>query len=140
MQILISHSAKDASLAVGVGAELACAGFRVWNPAEEIAPGDNWASKIGQALDESDLMIALITPGAFDSESLRGNIQFALTSRKFEHRLVPVLVGPTFVAGKDIPWILLKLDPIYVPSPSHGFDEVVRRVRDIAGQEAHVAR
>jgi hypothetical protein len=141
MRIFISHATKDRVLASRLSGELANAGFSVWNPDEQIVPGDNWARQIGKALEESDLMVALFTPGSLDSEYVQGNIEYGLTSRHFEHRLVPVLVGyATFEAGKDVPWILLKMNPVYIQSPAGDFGEVVDRVRNIARQETNVAR
>ncbi len=102
--------------------------------------GDNWARALGNALDESDVLVALLTPGALEqTERMRRGVQDALPSRSFEHRLVPVLVGPTFAAGKDVPWILLKMDPVTVASPADGFGEVIERVRTIAAQQPHAA-
>ncbi len=46
---------------------LSDAGLKVWIPEDEILPGDNWAKKVGQALEESDLMVVLVTPQAFES-------------------------------------------------------------------------
>jgi hypothetical protein len=141
MRIFISFAAKDRELAARLSAELSHAGFAVWNPDDEIEPGDNWAKKIGEALDTSDLMVVVLTRGALESQSLRGNIQYALTSRNFEHRLIPVLVDfVTFQGGKDVPWILLKLNPVYMASASEGFDAVIGRVRAIAQQETNAAR
>ena len=138
MQIFISHAAQDKELASQLADQLSQAGFAVWNAAQDIAPGDNWAKEIGRALDESDVMVALITPGSLQSESLRGDIQYGLTSKNFEHRIIPVLVGyATLVAGKDVPWILLKMDPIYVESVSRGFGEVIKRVCEISRQETN---
>lgn len=142
MQVFISHASKDRHLASQLARELSDAGISVWDPAEEIAPGDNWAAALGKALDESDLMVALITRGALEEAGpLRWEIQYALTSKNFEERLVPVLVGlVTFEAGKDVPWILLKMHPVSVAASSDGFGEVIERVRTIAGQQINAAR
>jgi len=123
--------------------QLSQAGFAVWNATQDIAPGDNWAKETGRALDESDVLVALITQGSLKSESLRGDIQHGLTSKKFERRLIPVLVGyAAFVSVRDVPWILLKMNPVYFESASRGsqeqgFREVVNRVREIAKQETN---
>jgi hypothetical protein len=146
MRVFISYANKDRELAAKLAEQLSQAGFEVWNPAEEIAPGDNWAKKIGEALDGSDVMVVLVTRGSLESDSLRGDIQYGLTSKKFEHRVVPVLVGyVTFNAGEDVPWILLRMNPVYIGSMSNAFapeafDAVIRRVQAIAGQETNVAR
>ena len=136
MRIFISHAAKDRELASRLAVQLAHAGFSVWNAAEEIAPGDNWAKKIGEALDESDVMVALLTRGSLESETLRADIQYGLSEKKLEQRLIPVLVGfATFATGKDVPWILLKMDPVYIESPASGFQSVIERVAAIVAQE-----
>ena len=140
MRIFISHANKDRDLARTLASQLVQAGFDVWNPEEEIGPGDNWARKIGQALDECDLMIALVTRGSLELDSLRRDIEYALTSQNYERRLIPVLVDHvTFEAGKDVPWILLKMDPVYVPSRGADFAEVVNRVQAMAERDLHAA-
>jgi len=137
MKIFISHATRDSELASQLADGLFRAGFVVWNAAEEIAPGDNWAKETGRALDESDVLVAVITPGSLQSRFLQADIQYALTSKRFEHRLVPVFFGyTTFAAGKDAPWILLKMDPIYTDQ-SRGFGEIIERIREIARQETN---
>ena len=71
MRIFVSCAAKDSDIATRLRGELTEAGFAVWDPAEEISPGDNWAKEMGLALEQSDLMVVLVTRGALESESLR---------------------------------------------------------------------
>lgn len=61
MQTFISHVNQDSKLAGILASQLAQSGFNVWNPEDAIEPGDNWATKLGQALDESDVMVVLYT-------------------------------------------------------------------------------
>jgi hypothetical protein len=138
MKIFISYAREDGQLASQLADQLQRAGFSVWVDARNILPGDNWAKEMGLALEESDVMVALISKGAMQSESLRRDVQYALTAKNYDHRLIPVLVGyVTFEAGEDVPWILLKMDPIYVESGSTEFGEVVQRVGAIARQETN---
>lgn len=141
MRVFVTYASRDRELAVRLAADLSAAGLSVWNPEEDVAPGDNPANVRGKALDESDLLVALITRGALDeSELLRGEIRYALTSERFAGRLIPVLVEfGTFQAGKDVPWILLKLDPVCVSQPFDGFAEVIDRVRTVAEQQINAA-
>lgn len=133
MRIFISHSSRDRELASTLAEELEEAGFPVWNEQREILPGDNWAKKVGEALEFCDILIALVTRPEPVSESLARDVQFALTQGKnYRGRVIPVFVGvSTYEAGKEIPWILLKLDPIELASPSEGFSKVVQRIRDL---------
>ena len=77
MKVFLSHARKDSDLARQLADHLARAGFVVWSPEEEISPGDNWAKKIGKALDDSELMVILLTPKALESDFLRQDIEFA---------------------------------------------------------------
>ncbi len=116
------------------------AGVQVWNPDDEIFPGDNWAAKIGEALAHSDIMVAIVTRDALESGSLTNDIQFALTSKNFGGRVIPVLVDYVAVQpGVDVPWILLRLEPVYVDSASPVLAELVQRVKSSAGTILHAA-
>src|SRR5262249_26089175 len=127
-KIFLSHAGKDSALAVQLARRLRGKGFTVWIAEEEVVPGDNWAKKTGKALDDSELMVILLTPGAAESDRSRQDIEFALGSRKYEGRVFTVFVGPTLEAGKDMPWILLRLPHRQVGSPSD-FAKVVKDIQ-----------
>jgi hypothetical protein len=128
MKIYISHAQKDAALAGQLAERLKKKGFTTWIAGEEVMPGENWAKKIGKALDDSELMIILFTPGALESEGLRQDIDYALGSKKFAHRVFSVFVGPTLEADKDMPWIFLKLPHHHIESPRE-FGIVVKEIQ-----------
>ena len=107
------------------------AGFKVWIADEQIVPGENWAKKIGKALDAAGLMVVLLTPRALESDSVRQDIEFALSSRKFEGRVFSVFVGSTLEAGKDMPWILLKLPHAQVES-AKDFPDLVKQIQNLS--------
>ncbi len=137
MRVFLSYARKDADLARQFAARLEADGrFNVWLADEEVAPGDNWAEKTGKALKESEWMVILLTPSAFRSDSLRSDIEYALASKKFEGRFFSVFVGPTLEAGKDMPWILLKLPHRQIES-SREFNEVVKEIRALQNNESH---
>ena len=129
MKIYLTYSAKDSVLAQRLMARLKGGGLQVWNT-EEIAPGDNWAKKIGRALDHSELMLILLTPKAAESDRLRQDIEFALGSEKYEGRILSVFFGPKMEIRKAIPWILLTQPLIQVDS-TKDFDKVVKGIRKL---------
>ncbi len=132
MKVFVSHARKDDALARKLGERLTRKGFTVWTE-DQLLPGDNWALQIGKALDRSELMVILLTPKAFESDLLRQNIEFALGSQKYEGRVFSVFVGPTLEAGKDLPWILLKLPHRQVES-AKDFGEVVEDIRALSAE------
>lgn len=130
MRLFISHAQKDDLLARQLRERLVRVGLAVWSSEEEIAPGDNWAKKIGKALDDAELMVILLTPKAMESERLRQNIEFALGSKKFEGRVYSVIVGPT-IEAKEVPWILWQLPHRQVESTAK-FGEVAKEIHALA--------
>jgi TIR domain len=76
----------------------------------EIMPGDNWANKVAQALQESEAMVVLLTPDALRSNWVRRDIEYALGAQGYRKRLIPVFVGdPEELPKEDVPWILRHL-------------------------------
>jgi hypothetical protein len=113
MKIFISYSHKDQKIAKELTSELAAAGMKVWLAEDEVLPGENFSLQVGKALEQSDAMVVLVSPDAIQSQSVRHEIAYALSSPKFEQRLVPVMVKPT----KNIPWFLETLHPIHSRGP-----------------------
>jgi TIR domain len=132
MRVFISHSSKDTSVARQLARRLSEAGLKVWLPEDEILPGDNWAKKVGQALEESELMVVLVTPHAFESEWLKEEIQYALTAEQYKGRLIPVLLGSQSETSSDIPWILRKLNPVHIGGSEEDWHQVINKVRTLA--------
>jgi hypothetical protein len=112
MQVFISHAHSDAGLARQLSQQLETQGFQVFDPAVELLPGDNWHLETGKALEASNAMVVLISPEAARSQSVQGEIQYALGSERFKGRLIPVEVEPT----QDFPWILRRLRWIKIES------------------------
>lgn len=110
MKVFISHSHTDAPLAARVSAALEKSGLEVWDPDREILPGDNWAGEVGRALEESQAMIVLLTPAAVDSPHVGREIEYALGSKNYTNRLIPVIVGsPDELPSKRVPWIVRRM-------------------------------
>ena len=56
------------------------------------------------------LRCARFSPAAGKSERVHREVDFALGSRRYADRLIPVVVKPT----RDMPWILDELGPVSV--------------------------
>ncbi len=117
MKVFLNYTNKDESLARRVADVLNKAGLEVWDD-REILPGDNWADKIAHALNESNAMVALLSPEALNSNRVRYNIEYALGEKGYSKRLLPVLVGSSeIIKQKNFPWILRHLNIIQLPEP-----------------------
>ncbi|HVC97117.1 MAG TPA: toll/interleukin-1 receptor domain-containing protein [Pirellulales bacterium] len=131
MKVFLSHARKDSALARQLADCLTRADVTIWIADDEIVPGENWAKKVGKALDAAELMVILLTPRALESDSVRQDIEFALTSRKLEGRVFTVFVGPTLKVVKDIPWILRTLPHQQVES-AQDFPEIAKEIQRLA--------
>jgi hypothetical protein len=120
MQVFISHSSADRDLARELSARLSGAGFQPWSEGE-LLPGDNWQLETGQALEQSEAMIVLVSPEWSKSPWDRNQVQYALGSLNYENRVIPVEVRRT----EDIPWMLKKFS--IIPG-SGGIGEISNRV------------
>ena len=132
MKVYISHAASERALAEDLASQLTEAGFETWSDSM-LFPGDNWHLQIGQALEQAEAMIVLVSPESAASEWVRNEIQHALGSLQYENRVIPVQVRAT--AG--MPWILRRFPSI--PGEG-GAVEIGRRVLDRLRESSEVAR
>ena len=72
------YSQETKPLARRVLQALKSAGLDVWDDDYDIYPGDNWAKATGQALEEAEAMVVLLTREALDSTRVLRDIEFAL--------------------------------------------------------------
>ena len=128
MKVFITHSHGNRPLVRQVIKTLKQAGLDVWDDEYDTYPSDNWAKVTGEALEQSDAMVVLVTPDALDSVIVHRDIGFALTNKQFAYRVIPVLVGVDLsVAQENFGWIMHHLDPIILPA-FHGQQEGLGRI------------
>ncbi len=77
-------------------------GHEIWFDEFELTPGTAWGRDIDKALKECKAMIVLVSPASMDSKEVRREIDHALLSTNFAHRVLPVYLEPT----DDVPWFL----------------------------------
>ena len=125
MQVFISHSQSDSLLAAQVSEELQKTGLKVWDAQFNLLPGDNWAAQVGRALEESDAMVVLLTPNSISSSHVKAEMAYALGSKSYSNRLIPVAVGGRErLPQGEIPWIVRLLRWVDLPNPEGGDPEV----------------
>jgi len=105
IDVFVSHASEDAEWARKLSAALKRSGVNAWDASSHLSPGDNWSLETGKALEKAAAMIVLLSPAATRSESVKREIEYALTSKRFDERLIPVLVKPT----TGFPWVLSQI-------------------------------
>jgi hypothetical protein len=129
MKVFISYSPHDEDLARKVAEGLRKSGLEVWDD-RNIFPGDNWAKKTSQALEQSKAMVVLITPEALRSKWVRWEIEYALGKKDFSTTLIPVIVGPAEAIPRDeFPWILRRLNIVNLSRPQEE-ESAIRQIAD----------
>jgi hypothetical protein len=135
MKVFISYARANEILAKKVTKALERAGLDVWDAEREILPGDNWAEKIAEGLEESEAMVVLLTPDAINSKMVLREIEYALGKKSFNKRLIPVLVGSVDKhAPSSIPWILRHLTMVNLPEQGQekGIEQITQLLKEVA--------
>jgi hypothetical protein len=134
MKIFISHSFADQDLANQVAEALKASGFQVWE-GSEVLPGDNWGEKLGQALEDAQAMVVLLTPDSLRSLNVRYEIDYALGKKDYKGRVVPVLAAPPDqLPHERIPWVLRKFRTVNLveTGPEEGAKQIAAVLRGAA--------
>ena len=96
-RIFISYSHRDGgTLASRLAADLSTRGYAVWLDQQRLKGGSSWSQEIEQALDASEVVLTLLSSGAYQSEVCRGE---QLRSLRHQKCVIPMLVQ----ANSDAP-------------------------------------
>jgi hypothetical protein len=130
MKVFISYSDEDSALAKKVARVLRQNGLDVWID-DQVLPGDNWAQKASEALEESEAMVVLLSASALKTRWVKHDISFALGKREYSGRLIPVVVGSLEdLPADEYPWILRRLKIIEIHSPQEE-EEGIEQIADV---------
>jgi hypothetical protein len=118
MKVFLSYSATDAELASEVARQLESAGLSVWRPTD-IPPGEDPYKRMSAELESADAMVVILTPQSAESNWVRRELEYALSSARLNRRVFPILSGwKEDEQPKNIPWILNHLKPFDVSTSS----------------------
>ena len=128
-RVFISHAEVNAEAAEQLAEGLRSESLDVWTYAM-IGPGENWAAQVANALEQADAMVVLLTPKWVESEWVKQEIEYALSSKRFQHRLIPVVIGRehgTWLA--KAPWVLKMLQMVTSPTPAKASKRVAEYLK-----------
>ncbi len=132
-KIFISYARTDSKLlAHRLCADLQAAGYTVWLDTSEIAGGASWSQDIEEAIEECSVMIALMSPAAYNSQWCRAE---QLRATRKGKKLLPLLA----VAGAEVPLHLEHLNYLdFSPSAQYG-ERLQDLLSDLRAREAFQA-
>lgn len=103
-RIFVSHATSvpsDREFARRLTDRLRADGIDVFFDETDVLPGDNWASKAGDALERATHLVLVLSPRGLRSPFVQHEIGYALGRKRFEGRLYPVAVQA--IAETDLP-------------------------------------
>src|SRR5580693_2040897 len=123
--VFLSYARKDgAGLAERLRGDLTARGVEVWIDTREIGGGKIWTSEIEEGIDRSQVVLALMTNGAYRSEICRAEQLRSLRKGKC---VIPALAQ----AGADVP---LHLEAAHYRDFTHPYaQELELLLADIGG-------
>src|SRR3712207_1438828 len=81
--LFISYAHRDgANLAQRLKADIESSGRDVWLDRSRLAAGASWSAEIEGAIDQCEIVLALLSPGSFASDICRGELLRALRREK----------------------------------------------------------
>jgi len=133
MKVFISHSYTDELLVKRIVTALKMQGFQVWDHSQ-ILLSESLVSAIDKALEESDLVIVLITPQSINSPYVEREISYVLGEKRYKGRVLPVVAASIDELREDqIPWVfkLNLFQRIRVPNLAEDDEDVEKIVQAI---------
>ncbi|HEX9460307.1 MAG TPA: toll/interleukin-1 receptor domain-containing protein [Thermoanaerobaculia bacterium] len=109
MFVFISHGDADRDFAAEIANYLRNAGIEAWLDASDVEPGTNWLRSGARALDRADAMILVISAKTSGSPDLKKAFEFAMTTPRFENRVITVERRAPAQTPFRYPWILREL-------------------------------
>jgi len=80
--IFVSYSRKDEAFVLELAKKMKASGVAVWIDQWELAGGDKWGRDIDDALYDLPAFLIVMSPDAFQSDEVRGELQAALYKKK----------------------------------------------------------
>jgi hypothetical protein len=88
-QIFISYSRKDTDFVRRLAGDLEKAGYDVWWDITDLRGGDDWVSRIPEAIESSPFFVVVLSPNAISSTWVRKEYTQALSLRK---KVIPLML------------------------------------------------
>jgi hypothetical protein len=109
MFVFISHGDADRDFASEIAGSLRASGIDAWLDARDVEPGANWLRSGARALDRADAMILILSEATSGSPELKKAFEFAVTTQRFENRVITIERRAAHQDPFRVPWILRDL-------------------------------
>jgi hypothetical protein len=93
-EVFLSHASQDHDAAGRLRSLLLAHRIPVWFSAHHIQGAQQWQDEIGAALARCRWFMILLTPHAVKSMWVKRELNYALSEKRYENRIVPLLLRP----------------------------------------------
>jgi hypothetical protein len=133
MFVFISHGDADRDFAAEIASSLRRAGIDAWLDASDVEPGTNWLRSGARALDRADAMILVLSEETSGSPDLKKAFEFAITTPRFENKVITVERRSPGGLPFRYPWILRDLPFIKeAQDPQRTAEKIVKFLKTAA--------
>lgn len=109
-EVFLAHASQDHAFTAKLAEDLRRHGIATWFAERHIGGASQWLSKIGEALERCDWMIAILTPAAIKSDWVYDEVAFALGEKRYRRRVTPLIVKKC--EPKKLIWALANIQSI----------------------------
>ena len=122
--ISYAHEPESRAVARALATRLRRDGVPVWLDEWELQPGEEWQSKVKAALEESKIVLAIVSKSSLEPEWLQSELKDALAENKV---VIPVLNEK---AGfNDIPECLKDRQAVAPLDDDHAYQQLLKALR-----------
>lgn len=103
-EVFLSHASQDRAKAQRLRETLVAHGVPVWFSSHHIRGSQQWQDEIGAALARCGWFMILLTPHSIKSMWVKRELRYALSERRYEDRIIPLLLKKCDV--RTLSWTL----------------------------------
>lgn len=129
MQVFISYALNDKDIATLIRERLVEVGIDVWDDQHDLRPGDRWQLSVTRGLEESQVVLILISRSSTQSSwaSAETAASLVVASRDPLKRVIPVVVE----RGVSMPPLIAQFQGIDLSEPHTREQNLTRLIADI---------
>jgi hypothetical protein len=129
MTVFISHNHRDKDIVRRMADDLRREGIKVWLNEDLIAPGEPWAEKLSNAVEQSDAVLVVMSRNTSESQWQTSEIAFAVAAQKRDvsKKVIPILIDKE----AEVPFFLKNLLYCDLSNPdaySRNFPQLVQAI------------
>jgi hypothetical protein len=135
-QIFVSYSRKDTEIVDRLLVELYEASHEVWIDRAGIRGGKQWRQQIVTAIDNSDILLLILSPNSIKSDNVRKELDLAEGVKK---RVLPIVVEPIKSIPNEMRYQLVGLQRLDLSDDFEtGLDQLLEALKDTDYKESGV--